>query len=161
MSTKRRVIDRGKGGRLTPEIIDAWKRADFEKLHILLRLGPWEASPLPLEITLLGCSQDDEPPEYPPDRKSLQRSQALQRQLLAVAGWPDCRQVYERNLARAKKTAAHCRQQYEHPPAGEYGTGCDPESRRQRMEEAEDEVAYRRELLAGFEAMRAEWAPVS
>jgi len=158
MGTKRPVIDRGKGGRLTPEIVDAWKRADFTALHLLLRLGPWEASPLPLEISLLGCSQDDELPEYPPDRQSLERSQALQRQLLAVAGWPDCRKGYEENLRRAEQSAEWARKRFEYLPAGEYGTGTDLETRRQRMLDAEDEVEYRKRLLAGLTRVQRKWA---
>jgi hypothetical protein len=93
--------------------------------------------------------------------KSILKALDWQRKLLAVAGWPDCRNVYEKNLARAEKTAARCRQRHEHPPAGEYGTGCDPETRRERMVEAEDEVPYRRELLAEFDATRAKWAPAT
>jgi hypothetical protein len=159
MGTKRRIIDRGKGGRLRPDIVDAWKRADFERLHILLRLGPWEPSPLPLEIAgPLGCSQDDGLPEYPADRRSLQRSQALQRQLLAVAGWPDCRHEYEKNLRNAEKELSWARERYENPPV-DYSWMGTPEAREQRLHDAEEEVEYRRELLAGFEAVRAEWAP--
>jgi hypothetical protein len=83
----------------------------------------------------------------------------LQKQLLDLAGWPSCRQQYAENLREAEEDAAYCRERFEHPPAGEYGTGTDPQSRRERLEDAIAEVEYRRELLEGLEAVRAKWAP--
>jgi len=105
MSTKRRIINRGKPGRITPEIVDAWKRADFHALHMLLRLRPWNASPLPKEIAgPLGCSLDDLPIDLDdPNRdEALPRVVAIQQELLRIVGWPDCRHVYEENLADAE-----------------------------------------------------------
>jgi hypothetical protein len=37
--------------------------------------------------------------------------------------------------------------------AGHRGTGSDPASRRQRLKEAREEVAYRKKLLAGLKAV--------
>ena len=100
MPTNRTPVARKAILKITPEAIQAWKRADFHALHSLLGLKPWEASPLPRKITALGCSQDDLLVE-PNDGawgQSLPKAVALQRQLLAVAGWPDCRQIYEGKL---------------------------------------------------------------
>jgi hypothetical protein len=163
MGTKRQTINRGKGGHLTPDIIAAWKRADFERLHILLRLAPWEVSPFPREIAgPLGCSADDLPldPENPNKEweESIPKALEWQRKLLAVAGWPDCRHEYEEKLRDAEASYEWARKRFEHLPAGEYGTGTDLETRRQRMLDAEDEVEYRRELLAGLTRVQKKWA---
>src|SRR6516225_6611684 len=63
MPTNRTPIGRKSVLKITPEAIGAWKRADFDALHRLLGLAPWEASPLPYEITALGCSENDLPVE--------------------------------------------------------------------------------------------------
>jgi CheY-like chemotaxis protein len=47
----------------------------------------------------------------------------------------------------------------EHPGRGGQGTGCDPKSRRKALENALERVEYRRELLAGLDAVQAKWAP--
>jgi hypothetical protein len=115
---------------------------------------------LPREITALGISED-----YLSDVDANEarahgwpKALALQKQLLKLAGWPNCRQAYEENLREAEEDAAHCRDRVEHPPSGEYGTGTDPESRRERMLEAEDEVAYRKQLLAELGEVQKKWA---
>ena len=160
MSTKRRIIDRGRSNHLRPEIVAAWMAGDVEALHIALRLRPWEPSPLPYEIAgPLGCDEDDAPPDDPDDRESLAQSLAWQRKLLAAVGWPDCRNIYQENLIDAEQSLEYARKRFEHLPAGEIGTGTDLESRRQRMVEAEAQVTYCRALLAAFEAVRAEWMP--
>jgi hypothetical protein len=46
----------------------------------------------------------------------------------------------------------------EHPGRGGHGTGCDPKSRRKAFENALERVEYRRELLAGLDAVQAKWA---
>ena len=161
MPTNRTPIGRKSVLKITPESIAAWKRADFDELHRLLGLAPWKASPLPYEITALGCSEDD----LPIDRdssywdKSLPKAIALQKQFLALAGWPDSRKICEEQLHEAEEWLDYCRERVEHPPIGEFGTGCDPESRRENLADAEDEVAYRQELLAGLDAMQRKWAP--
>jgi hypothetical protein len=129
MGTKRRIKDRGKSGHLRPEIVAAWMAGDVAALQFALHSSPWEPSPFPYEIAgPLGCDEDDEPPDNPDKQKSLARALSWQRKLLAAVGWPDCRPEYEKNLARAQKIG-----------------------------DAE-EIEYRREVLAGFEATRAEWA---
>ena len=163
MPTNRTPIGRKSVLKITPEAIAAWKRADFEELHRLLGLAPWEASPLPCEISALGCGEEDLPlePDCSDWDKSIPKAFALQRQFLAVAGWPDCRHVYEEELRDAEKHAAYCRDLVKHPDRGGQGTGSDPESRRKASANALAKVKYRRELLAGLEAVQAKWAPAT
>jgi hypothetical protein len=163
MPTNRTPIGRKSVLKITPEAIGAWKRADFDALHRLLGLAPWEASPLPYEITALGCSENDLPVE-PGSRdweKSIPKAVALQRQFLAVASWPDCREIYEEELRDAEKTVAYYRELVEHPDRGGQGTGSDPESRRKRLVEAEATLRYRQRLLDELETVREKWAPRS
>jgi hypothetical protein len=138
------------GGTIPPQAIDAWRRYDFTALHLALDLAPWEPSPLPAEIDGLGVSEDD-----PPDPASANawdmaypKDIGLQRQLVAAAGWPDCRTAYEKNLQEAQSWARYCCELVDHPERGGQGTGCDPQSRRQALEEAKADVAYRKKLLA-------------
>jgi len=157
MPTNRRRFDRTRR-HITPEAIDAWMRADYMALHIALDLHPWETSPFPIEITPLGVSEDQIDPDdsrYQEDLKALK----LQREFLTIAGWPDCRQVFEQLLHEAREYGAYSRDRVEHPPQGEYGTGCDPESRQKALERALAEVEYRQELLAGLDAVQRKWAP--
>jgi hypothetical protein len=156
MPTNRRKRDRTKRYQITPEAIAAWKACDYHPLHRALGLMPWDLSPLPREITPLGVSEDMPLNQFDPhgsDKKML----ALQRQLLSVGGWPDCRAAYEENLHEAEEDAAKARDCYLNPPQGEYGWGTKPEERRQRMLDAEDEVEYRKELLAGLTRVQRKW----
>jgi hypothetical protein len=160
MPTNRTPINRKPALRITPEIISAWKRVDFMALHRLLGLKSWQSSPLPYEITALGVSQDDTPDNCSSTwDESMPKAITLQKQLLELAGWPDCCSLYHEKLREAEEWAQYCREHVEHPPLGEFGTGSDPESRRENLADAEDEVAYRRELLAGLDAVQAKWAP--
>jgi hypothetical protein len=84
--------------------------------------------------------------------QGLKRSLELQRKLLAVAGWPDCRESYEQNLRKAQKGVRECRELVRHPERGGIGTGCDPASRREQLATALAELAYRKKLLADLEA---------
>src|SRR5262249_47976005 len=160
MPTNRRRFDRTRR-HITPEAIAAWQRADFHALHHLLGLKPWEASPLPYEITVLGCSEDDLPLGQDCSKwdKTLPKAVALQKQFLAVAGWPHCRKIYEEQLHDAEEHVAYCREQVEHPPQGAFGTGCGLESRQETLEDILAEVEYRQELLAGLDAVQRKWAP--
>ena len=76
----------------------------------------------------------------------------LQRQLLEVAGWPQCREAYERNLAEAVECAEYRALLVRDPDARHQGTGMDPASLRERLKEAREEVAYRKKLLADLDA---------
>ena len=80
--------------------------------------------------------------------KSYDKVLAMQRELLAVAGWPDCRAAYEENLREAEKWSAYCALLVRDPDARHQGTGMDPASLRERLKEAREEVAFRRKLLA-------------
>ncbi len=152
MSTKRRTSRRGgRRDRLTPEVIAAWLAADCSALHCALGLQPWESSPLPREITALGVDDDDD------DRPIVE----LQRKLLAVAGWPDCRRIYEENLRDAQGWARYCADLVRHPEHGGQGTGRDPVSRRAALKQAKAAVAYRKELLAGLEDVRRRFMPAA
>ena len=161
MPTNRTPIGRKSVLKITPEAIGAWERADFNALHRLLGLAPWEASPLPYEITALGCSEDDLPigPDARDWDKSLPKAVALQKQFLAVAGWPDCRNIYEEELHDAEEWAAYCRELVEHPDRGGQGTGCDPQSRRKALKTALAKVEYRKRLLTELDDVQRKWAP--
>src|SRR6516164_5847274 len=124
MPTNRRRFDRTRR-HITPEAVDAWMRADYMTLHIVLDLHPWETSPLPIEITPLGVSEDlidSDDSRYQGDLKALK----LQRELLTIAGWPDCRKIYEEELRDAEQRVTYCRKRVENFPGGEYGTGTSP-----------------------------------
>ena len=156
MPTNRTPIGRKSVLKITPEAVGAWKRADFDALHRLLGLAPWEASPLPYEITALGCSEDDLPIDEDASDwdKSIPNAVALQKQFLVVAGWPDCRAIYEEQLHDAEKSVAYYRELIEHPDRGGQGTGSDPESRRKALDDVIDEVEYRKGLLAELDDVR-------
>ena len=155
MGTKRRPLRRDRKARLTPEAIAAWQSCDERALACALGLDFWgEPSPLPSEIVSSGVSED-----MPPSPNSCRRWDqaydkvlALQRELLAVAGWPDCRQAYERNLAEAEEWHDYRALLVRDPDARHQGTGMDPALLRQRPKEAEAEVRYRKKLLAGLDA---------
>jgi hypothetical protein len=157
MPTNRRRFDRTRR-HITPEAVDAWMRADYMTLHIVLDLHPWETSPLPIEITPLGVSEDlidSDDSRYQGDLKALK----LQRELLTIAGWPDCRKIYEEELRDAEQRVTYCRKRVENFPGGEYGTGTSPAERQRSLENALEQVEYRQELLAGLDAVQAKWAP--
>jgi|SRR6516225_9155469 len=157
MPTNRRRFDRTRR-HITPEAIDAWMRADYMALHIALDLHPWETSPLPIEITPLGVSEDlidSDDSRYQEDMKALK----LQREFLTIAGWPDCRSVYEENLRKAEEWMEYCHERVEHTPVGQFGSRCSPESPQEKLEDAEAEVAYRDQLLDELGEVQAKWAP--
>jgi hypothetical protein len=71
----------------------------------------------------------------------------LQTELLRLAGWPDCREVYRKNLTEALSWRRYCAELVRHPERGGIGTGSDPASQVRALEAAENRVAYRRRLL--------------
>jgi hypothetical protein len=160
MPTNRRRPDRIRQ-HITHEAVEAWKRADFMALHRLLSLKPWESSPLPVEITRLGVSQDDTPENCGPEwDASYPKAIELQRQLLQIAGWPDAaRAEYQRLLAEAEQRVVDCREDIMFPPNGEHGAGTDLETRRELLDDALADAKYRRELLEGLDAVQAKWTP--
>jgi hypothetical protein len=108
---------------------------------------------LPSEIVASGVSEDM-PPSPNSDRgwdQAYPKVIELQRQLLAVAGWPDCRAAYEHNLAEAVEWAEYRAELVRDPDARHQGSGMDTASLRQRLKEAEAEVRYRKKLLAGLD----------
>ena len=157
MGTKRRPLRRERKTRLTPEAIAAWQSCDERALACALGLDFWgEPSPLPSEIISSGVS-----PDLPPVPNSCRcwdmaypKVLELQRQLLEVAGWPQCRKAYERNLAEAVEWAEYRALLVRDPDARHQGTGMDPASLRERLKEAREEVAYRKKLLADLDAKK-------
>jgi hypothetical protein len=97
----------------------------------------------------LGVNQGS-PPECMDQfqRKDWRNAQALQRELLKVAGWPDCRAAYQENLREAEEWEEYCQELVDHPDRGQSGTGSDPASRRRKLGETKAAVADRRRLLA-------------
>jgi hypothetical protein len=55
----------------------------------------WSRSRQPVSVTLTNSPCPHSPNSHAWD-KSLLKAVALQRQFLVVAGWPDCRQIYEK-----------------------------------------------------------------
>jgi len=145
------------GDRITPAVISAWQHADREALHIALGLKPWQPSPLPVEITLLGVGEDNLDPQ---NREDSLIALKLQRRLLAIAGWPNCRQTYEENLLDGERHLSYCRDRVDHPPVGDRGNYRNgPEYRQEDLEDGIEAVAYRRELLAELDQVRRKWKP--
>ncbi len=124
-------------------------------------LKPWEPSPLPAEVTALGVSQDEQPMEDSGRfwDKGLPKAHALQRELLAVAGWPDCRAAFEEKLKDAREMASYYRAQLKHPERRHQGTGSDELSLRRKLKDEEREVRYRQRLLRELEAVREAHRP--
>jgi hypothetical protein len=161
MTSNRTPIRRKAHAHISPEVIAAWRRCDFLALHRLLGLKPWEATPLPYAVCRLGVDQDDTPENRVDWDPTMPKAIALQRQLLELAGWPDCRAEYERQLQEAEQHVADCRDRVLCPPntRGEYGARTNAAECREALEDALAEAKYRRELLEGLEAVRAKWTP--
>jgi hypothetical protein len=159
MPTTRHPIHRKATRRINDDAIRAWKNADYMPLHIALDLAPWQSSPLPTEVTVLGIDEDDIDPADRENYKSNLKILQLQKELLALCGWPDCRHIYEQELADAESYVTHCQDLVDHPGRGGQGTGCDPEIRRQALEQAQAKVEYRRRLLDELDETRRKWAP--
>lgn len=141
---------KGRQHRITPDVIAAWLAADYMALHRALGLHPWEASPLPYTITSLGVSEELVASADPknPHEQTYAQALELQRELLAVAGWPaEAREAYQQNLREAQERTRYCVEMVAHPERGGQGTGCDPASRQAALEAALDGVAYYQELL--------------
>ena len=155
MSSKRTPINRPAQRRITPQVIAAWQACDERALACALHLNPFgERSPLPAEITASGVSPDL--PPYPdsnrPYDKAYDQTLALQRELLELAGWPDCRAAYARNLHEAEAWRDYCARLVRDPDARHQGTGMDDASLKQELKEARAKVTYRKKLLAELDA---------
>ena len=158
MPSKRRPLLRERKVQLTPEIIAAWQSCDDRALSCALGLDRFgERSPLPSEILSRGVSPDfpPSPNSGRPMDESYDKALAIQRELLAVAGWPDCRAAYEKNLREAVEMRDYYALLLRDPDARYQGTGMDTVSLRQGLKEAEAEVRYRKKLLAGLDAKEA------
>lgn len=159
-SNRTRVRRPPRGPRISPEVVAAWQAGDDRALSCALGLAPWDTSPMPLEITGLGCSETEPPRAHNTlHDQSYTRAIKMQRLLLSVAGWPDCRAAYEENLRDAESWRDYCKELIAHPEFGGQGTGCDPESRRKDLLDAEQNVRYRQELLDTLDEVRAAYQP--
>lgn len=86
MPVKRRA-SKVRHHRITQDAIDAFLAGDYCALHRALGLKPWEASPLPLEVTPLGVDQSpSDGPEHLLFHESWPKAQELQRELLEATG---------------------------------------------------------------------------
>jgi hypothetical protein len=83
MPTKRRV-DKLRRHRISPEAVAAFEAGDYCALHKALGLRPWQASPLPLEVTSLGVDQGPPPDGPTAFAASWPVAQALQCELAAL-----------------------------------------------------------------------------
>jgi hypothetical protein len=146
---KARLMGKGKPPRFSPEVIAAWHACDWSTLHSMLNLAAYECSPLPLEINALGVDPDN--PPHPESKRlndlSYHKAMALQKALLACAGWPkDCKRAYAKNLRDAQEMAAYCQEL-----AGDLARGprcADPLERKQDLADARRRVIYYKCLLA-------------
>ena len=55
------LASNGRRFAITPQAVAAFKAGRYRDLHQALGLVPWEASPLPVEATLLGIDRDEPP----------------------------------------------------------------------------------------------------
>ena len=106
-----------RGTRITTEVIEAWRSCNFDTLHKALDLRPWERSPLPREVSSLGCSEGEES-DSGPSHESWHQAIELQRELIKIAGWPDCRAAFEENLRDAQSRVAYAQELVDHPERG-------------------------------------------
>ncbi|TGR13059.1 hypothetical protein EN833_07750 [Mesorhizobium sp. M4B.F.Ca.ET.190.01.1.1] len=85
MPTKRKPLYRDIKRRVTPAAVEAFRAGDYAALHRILGLRPWEMSPLPSEVTPLGCN-----PDHLPNARvtlfdqSFEQAVDLQRALIAA-----------------------------------------------------------------------------
>jgi hypothetical protein len=101
-------IRRNARRRIGEAAIAAWKSCDFHGLHRALGLKPWERSPFQLEVTALGCDEDEFGELDEGDRwdESWLQAITLQRALLKLAGPPDrdaVLAVCEANIERTQE----------------------------------------------------------
>ncbi len=87
----------------------------------------------------------------------------MQRQLLAIAGWPDCRAQYEKNLADARGMANYYAMLLKQPERRHQGTGSDELSLRRNLRDAPGggAVSYRQWLLRDLEQVQAKHRPAT
>ena len=150
--TNRRALRHQRKSRITPEAIAAWQSCDERALACALGLDFWgEPSPLPAEIVASGVSPKlyrliQQLPHVTTSRTT--RCSQSSASFLQIAGWPDCREAYKRNLAEAEEDRDYYALLLRDPDARYQGTGMDTSSLRRRLKEAKEEVAYRKKLLA-------------
>jgi hypothetical protein len=117
MPTRRTPTRRKVRRRINAQAIEAWKRCDYQGLHLALGVAPWEQSPLPEEVTALGVSEHGGPARTDNRAElwdaSWQQAIEFQRQLYEVAGPPDIealRREYTKSLEDAREMVAWAQQ---------------------------------------------------
>jgi len=74
--------------RITAEAVEAFEAGDYMALHNALGLAPWEASPLPASITVLGVDPNG-PKQWSDSQVNIEtwaQAVELQRELQAATG---------------------------------------------------------------------------
>lgn len=140
-----------RGTRITTEVIEAWRSCNFDTLHKALDLRPWERSPLPREVSSLGCSEGEES-DSGPSHESWHQAIELQRELIKIAGWPDCRAAFEENLRDAQSRVAYAQELVDHPERGGLGADDEKGRRKEGLAQAKANLQWREDLLAGLDA---------
>ena len=156
MPTKRVPLRRGKKHRISDTAIAAWKTCDAKTLQRALGLRPVGRSPLPYEIMCLGTAEwekDNLRPGVCWD-DTWQTCIEIQRELIKIAGWPDCRRAYEANLKEALEWADYARSLVNDPTSGGMSLS-DPKAqlaqRKEALARALEAVAWRKQLLEELE----------
>ena len=139
-----------RGTRITTEVIEAWRSCNFDTLHKALDLRPWERSPLPREVSSLGCSEGEES-DSGPSHESWHQAIELQRELIKIAGWPDCRAAFEENLRDAQSRVAYAQELVDHPERGGLGADDEKGRRKEGLAQAKANLQWREDLLAGLD----------
>jgi hypothetical protein len=88
MPTKRQKIA-PQNVSISAAAIEAWRAGDFHGLNRAFKIRPWQRTPWPLRLTLLGADPK-RPPRSPsgPYDESWSRAVEFQRALLEAAGEP-------------------------------------------------------------------------
>jgi hypothetical protein len=73
---------------IKPLAIEAWKAGDYIALHQALGLAPWEASPLPTSVCVLGCHHGERPSWINDAVVNWDQALDLQDRLYEIAGEP-------------------------------------------------------------------------
>jgi hypothetical protein len=94
LPSKRQRVGRNIGAhRITPAAVAAFLAGDYRALHHELNLRPWQTSPLPLEVSPLGCDDGEPFNDGEQHRADWENAQQLQRELIAAVratgrNWP-------------------------------------------------------------------------
>ena len=155
-----------RGTRITTEVIEAWRSCNFDTLHKALDLRPWERSPLPREVSSLGCSEGEES-DSGPSHESWHQAIELQRELIKLScfpvwpstgllslellQWNNDRAAFEENLRDAQSRVAYAQELVDHPERGGLGADDEKGRRKEGLAQAKANLQWREDLLAGLD----------